>query len=265
MRLLLLLIFIAIPTIAQAQETSPNSWEMKFYLAKATDPKPLVGDYRSIRSIGIVNLAEGKIHLGDQNSLFRRSDVTKDIAHWDVHKFTFDVVKSYLGNTFDIQSIPREITQNIPRAPFAREEREKPTDSSLLYRTHLSKLAVPEVDAFLVWRPMTNNGEEAITLTRALSNRSYVGISGHLDLVDAHSYEVIGSSGLRMIIRSGGEPVLAYPSGELEKPINFPDPLDLSAAELEKYRALVLSFIRSSLPVTLRRLGLTPVPVSTVQ
>lgn len=240
-------------TPALAQESSRH----RFQLVLANHPHPLVGDYTAIHKIGLINLAEGNLRIGDQVSIFRRSDKVLDVKDWKLDALTLAVVRAYLGNAFEVKPVPIELTRAIPRRDFAAEEREQPTDSGELYKKHLSALPDQGVDAFIVWRPMTNLGEEAITLTRGITNKSFVTVAGFMDLVDARTFSVLGSSMMVLHGKSDiGKTLLVYPSIELDRKIEFTDPIGLSDDELTRYRALISNLIVASVPVTLHRLGL---------
>ena len=222
-------------------------------------PPALVGNFDSVHKFGVISLVGSNVWLRNQNSIFNHSELTKDVSDWRIAEIAVEVVQRYLGAAYEVKNISNEKMVKVSRAEFAHENRESPQESSGLYRQQLGGLPDQQVDAFIVWRPMSAEAIPGLWLTRGISGKSFLTVGGHIDVVDAHTFAVLGSSIVRARLKSGGD---VFPTVRLEKEINFSDPIDLSSQDMAEYQAMFTQLLKGVLPVTLRRLGLGPLKTS---
>jgi hypothetical protein len=211
-------------------------------------PKAKTGDYSQIHKIAIVSAIGQTMTVGSTGLFAKHSNF--DITDWKLDDLVETTVRKYIADRFGIIDVPydRAALASIPDGYGPRDR----------MHAYLAALPAMGVDAFVVVHPDTASYSPD---TPGLSIGDIEGISGpiftadyDIDIVDAHSLQVIGHTFSRVQLRAGALPSFVQMLGPVDlKVLHGQTPTD---AQRTRLKAHFSTIVQESLIETLRSLDL---------
>ncbi len=195
-------------------------------------------------------------HLALSRSGWTTDSKTLNIADWTLDDLVVADVKALSKDRFSFKDVPYSAPSlaAIPNGPF--------NNSKQALKTFLGALPRNGVDAFVVIRPDLEYGAPGSEGLGIEANSNMFGedllpvvwVNFEIDVVDAHTLEIVGKAYSRAQIREGGAP--SFAGFVLEKSFSPGRDLELSDAQREAFRRVFGRFIHVTLVETLRVMGL---------
>lgn len=214
-------------------------------------PPAKTGDYRHIRTVGLLSaIGESFTVQSHATGIFGHSKQF-NIASWKMDDLAASVVRRYLAGRYVVKDVAfnRAALEAIPNWAW--------TDSSKNFRKFMTTVPADGLDAFLVIRPdlVRSIGQDSIPgLGLQAGQRPVEWLDFEIDVVDAHTLDVIASSFSRTQTREGtGAQIAGFvmPSDR-----NVGDDLTPTPAQLDLLQTDFAYHLEKTMIETLRALDL---------
>ena len=216
-----------------------------------------VGDYGKIHTVAVVSAIGTAINLTTVHFMGPTSKPLS-ISDWAIDQATETVLRKYLSPRFAFKDVA------FDRAALASIANGR-WDNNLAFKAYLRTLPTDGIDAFIVLRPDQEDetpGAPGLSLTHGSGfgdTYPVLWANYEIDIVDAHSYELLGKAYSRIALRKGEAPTFA--GLVLSTLLRTGDDLVLTDLQTKILRGITTRLVQRSEIETLRALSLgVPLP-----
>jgi hypothetical protein len=211
-------------------------------------PPAQPGNYEHIHTIGVVSAVGGNLVMHRFNEIFDTTDRTRDIRDWKLDDAIRETARRYLSPKFTLIDIPVDpitVTDAVTPTIFG--------NSTAPLRNFLKTLNHTDLDAYLVFRPYSvADGKWGLSLDLRKDETTTYAANYEIDLVDAHSFDIIASATSRIRQRPGQGDY--FPELTLKRGFPTDDKLNLDESALALLKESFATMLLLTETETLREL-----------